>query len=498
MLLGDRVDRSGPRSPPIFLLIGLALILVGLALPLPVQAQNEPADVYVIDISGEIDLGLPAYLGRVLATADAANAEAVILEINTPGGRLDAALQMRDAILGAETRTIAFVNREAFSAGALIAIAADEIYMVPGGVIGAATPVDGAGNTADAKTISAVRSTFRATAQATGRDPRVAEAMVDPAIAIDGLVAEGELLTLTTSEAEEWGYTTGVVENRDELLDAAGLASARLETTSPRLAENLVRFLTTPAVASLLVTFGFLLIFADVFSGGIGVLAAVGVALFALFFWGHFLAGLAGWESVALVLVGLALIGAEIFLIPGFGIAGILGAAALLGGVFLAVLGEQLVTPQALTRAVYTVTSVFVMMIIGAILLIRTLPRMGHLQGLILQSQVGLPGGTTVMARRRRWEWLEGPRLQSQTTPSDQERPSLRGARGVAISDLRPGGFARIDGERVDVVSEGDYIPADSPIVVIADEGYRRVVRRAELMPEEPAERSLDQHSSGG
>jgi membrane-bound serine protease (ClpP class) len=458
-------------------LLGVILVLLGahyLATP-PARAQQDQDDtVFVVQIRDVIDLGLAPYLARVLDQADQAGAQAVILEIDTPGGRLDAALQMRDALLGAPTRTIALVNREALSAGALIAISADAIYMAPGAVIGAATPVDSAGNAADAKTISAVRSIFRATAELGGRDPAVAEAMVDPAVVIPGVTEADQLLTLTTSQAQQAGYADGVASSRQELLALAGLAGASVQETEPALAENVVRFLTHPAIAGLLIAVGLLLIVADLMVGGFGAVGAVGVGLLALFFWGHFLAGLAGWEAVVLVALGVALIGAEIFVIPGFGIAGLLGLVALIAGLFLALIGERVVTNADLARAGATVTGALLGLIAGVILLARALPRMGRLHGLILQAQVG---GATEQRRQRR-VWLEGPRLEAQTAPSEQQRRSLRGARGVALSQLRPGGVAQIDGERVDVVTQGDYIAAGESIEVIADEGYRRVVRR--------------------
>lgn len=445
----------------------------------PAWAQPGTGGVVVAPIHDTIDLGLAPYLARVLEQAEAANAQAVILDINTPGGRLDAALQMRDAILDSPMRTVAFVNREAFSAGALIALAAETIYMTPGAVMGAATPVDAAGDPADPKVISAVRSTFRSTAELRGRDPLIAEAMVDPALTVEGLVGRGELLTLTTTQAQASGYADGVVANRAELLAALDLTGAPITETTPSPAENVVRFLTNPAVASLLMALGFLLILADVLAGGFGLVGLLGLLLFALFFWGHFLAGLAGWESVALVGLGLLLIGAEIFVIPGFGVAGILGIAALLGGLFLALIGGRIVTNDDLVRAGLTVIGAFILMIVGAALMVRYLPRWGRLQGLILETQVGIPSAAPP-PNRPRWLWLEGGRLEANQPPPRPERPSLTGATGVALSDLRPGGFARIDGERVDVVTQGDYINAGERIEVIADEGYRRVVRRQE------------------
>ncbi len=451
---------------------------------MPVNATDH--QVYIVQINNEIDLGLAAYLNRVLSEADEAGVAAVILEINTPGGRLDAALEMRNAILDADVRTIAFVNREAFSAGALIAIAASDIYMTPGAVLGAATPVTGTGETAEEKIISAVRSVFKSTAELRGRDPRVAEAMVDPEIAIEGLIESGKLLTLTTIEAEEWGYTDGIVANRAELLEATGLSTAEIEETNIRLAERLVRVLTNPAIASLLISIGTLLILIDVFTAGFGIVGAVGAGMIATFFWGHFLAGLAGWEGVALVVVGLALLAAEALVVPGFGVAGILGIAAILGGMFISLIGDEIVTDRDLTRAGLTVGAAFLVILVGGAIALWLLPKAPRLRGLVLQAQVGLPDAIPKVRQRRRWWSSDQPPTLSPSTPSFLESipestdGSLLGARGTALSDLRPGGFARINDERIDVVTRGDFIPIGSNVEVIADEGYRRVVRLSE------------------
>jgi membrane-bound serine protease (ClpP class) len=221
---------SRPARPSPLALVALTLIALGTFLPLlSTFAQDEAGEVYVVPITGTIDLGLAPYLDRVLEEAAEAGAQAVLLEIDTPGGRLDAVLQMRDSLLASQVPTIAFVNRTAFSAGALVAIASEQIYMAPGGVMGAATPIDGVtGETADEKTISAVRTTFETTAEARGRDPIVAEAMVDERIEIPDLIAEGQLLTLTSTEAIDWGYAEGILETREEVLDAAGFPGATL------------------------------------------------------------------------------------------------------------------------------------------------------------------------------------------------------------------------------------------------------------------------------
>lgn len=485
-------DRRRGRSPRWrFALLGAGCLLAGLLLGERALGQ-EGADggaVYVVPITGTIDLGLAPYVERVLDEAAEEGAAAVLLEIDTPGGRLDAVLQMKDALLGADVRTIAFVDRTAFSAGALVAISCEEIYMTPGAVMGAATPVDaGSGDTASEKVVSAVRSTFRATAEARGRDPRVAEAMVDPAVEVPGLVEAGKLLTLTTTEAQQWGYADGVVATRAQLLDALGLAGAPLIETEPSFAEDVARFVTDPIVASLLVTIGLLLIVGDFLVEGVGIPAAVGAGLIALFFWGHLLAGLAGWEDLALVVFGLALIAVELFVVPGFGVAGVLGIAALLGGMFLAMLGREVRTPEVTAQAGYAVLGSLAGFVLGLIALLILLPRGTRFGGLVLQANVGGAAAETGTGRKP-GGWL---RLFGESGPLASDRAptavparaaatatrSLSGRTGTALTDLRPSGIAQIDGNRVDVVSEGGFIRAGEPVVVVRDEGYRRVVKR--------------------
>ncbi len=460
------------RWAPTRLIRVWALIILALAFLAShaTSAQTEPGAsgtgsgaVYVVPITGTIDLGLAPYLSRVLDHAEAEGAAAVLLQIDTAGGRLDAVLQMRDALLGSGVPTIAFVDRTAFSAGALIAIACEEIYMTPGAVMGAATPVEGAtGETATEKIVSAVRTTFKATAEARGRDPLVAEAMVDPDVAIDGLVTRGELLTLTTTEATDWGYNDGVAANRAEVLATAGLANAPVIETEPSLAERIVRFITDPVVSSLLITAGVLILIADLFVEGFGIGGMVGLGLLALFFWGHFLAGLTGWEDLALVVLGLVLIAVEIIVVPGFGIPGVLGLAALLGGLFLAMLGREIQTPEGIAQAGLTILASFIGIVIGIIAIFAFLSRGQHLGRLVLNSAVGGAEATTARPAAGWLGWFGSssnlPRGSQQPTLGEkhaEQASQLVSARttGVALSDLRPSGIASIDGERVYVVT---------------------------------------------
>lgn len=480
-------NRSSARAPFRLLLVGLwlALVVVSLVPATFGRAQSSDGAVYIVQISGTIDLGLAPYLERVLNEAEEANAAAVILEIDTPGGRLDAVLQMKDALLGTSVRTVAFVNRTAFSAGALVAIASREIYMTSGAVMGAATPIDGAsGETSSEKVVSAVRSTFRSTAEATGRDPLIAEAMVDPEVEVPGLSPRGQLLTLTTNDALQWGYADAVIETRAALISHLGLSGAEIVEPSMRFAERAARFITDPVFSGLLLTLGLLLIIGDFFADGLGLMALAGLGLIATFFWGHMVAGLAGWEDLVLVLIGLALIAVELFVLPGFGIPGILGLIALLGGLFLAMLGRDIRTPEQIERALLTLVAVVVFFVLGVVILLALLPRRTRFGGTVLRSTV--TDGPESRARQPvGWlKWFGGQEPLAAATGAGQvtidavTEQSLTGRRGRAMTPLRPSGTAEIDGEPVDVVAETDFIDQGEPIVIVLDQGYRRVVRR--------------------
>lgn len=486
---------------------GLVAIATGLVLLLSGGAlASEHGAVHRVEVSGEIDLGLAPYLDRALTEAAEDDAAAVLLEINTPGGRLDAVLQMREALLRSPVPTIAYVDGTAFSAGALLALASEQLHLAPGAVIGAATPVDGGtGAPADEKVVAAVRSAFRATAEQRGRDPRVAEAMVDPDVEVEGLVGRGELLSLTASEAVAWDIGDTIADDRDALLGALDLADAPLVETRPGLAERLVRVVTNPVLAGLLLTLGMWLVLGDLLSGGVGLAAGVGVALLATFFWGHLLVGLAGWEDVALVVLGVVLLLVEVFVVPGFGIPGLLGLVSLLGGSFLAMLNRdfELVGTDELLRAGTVVGASFLAIMAGTIAMVSYLTRRDGPPGLVLRSRLGVGEPVTARAGGGWLSWfgagggvLASDRVadgadpdagdgREVASPSSDTGPSVTatgrlapGTPGVVRSDLRPAGVAEIDGQRVDVVSDGEYLVAGEEVEVVRDEGYRRLVRR--------------------
>ncbi|MGW8268664.1 MAG: NfeD family protein, partial [Longimicrobiales bacterium] len=319
--------------------IAALALITGLS-PSTLQGQEAAGEgvVYRVPVHGVIELGLAPFVERSIREAQQAGAAAVILELETPGGRVDAAERIANAIGDSEIPVYAFINRHAYSAGALIALATEGIYMRPGSVMGAATPVVGSGEKAPEKIVSAMRSQMRALAEARGLDPDVAEAMVDEDIAIDGVVEAGKLLTLTTSEAVDLGYAREV-EDWDALLQALDLSSAPVQAMGVNWAERIVRFLSNPLVAPFLLSLGFLGLIAEIKSPGLGLAGLAGLLSLSLFFGSHMILGLAGIEDLILFGVGVVLIGVEIFIIPGFGLFGILGGVGVLAGVYLSLVG---------------------------------------------------------------------------------------------------------------------------------------------------------------
>jgi membrane-bound serine protease (ClpP class) len=440
-------------------LVGL-LALCGLAATAAVSGQErQQGSVVRVPVSGVIELGLAPFVERTIREAEAERARAIILDIETPGGRVDAAERIVTAVRNTDIPVYAFVNMRAFSAGALIALSADEIYMRPGSVMGAATPVTGEGQTAPEKIVSAMRSEMRALAETRGLDPRIAEAMVDDEIAIDGVVEAGKLLTLTTAEAVRVGYAREI-HDWDALLAELGLDDAPVVVASVNWAERVVRFLTHPIVAPMLLSLGFLGIIIEIKTPAFGIAGMIGASALTAFFGGHLLLGLAGWEELILLGGGIVLIAVELFVLPGFGIAGVAGILAIMAAFYLSMVNLPMATAADYAQAFGVMSLSIIVVIIAAWALLRHLPRSKGL------SRSGLLLGD---ATSRETGYL-----------SSTIRAELVGTVGVALTDLRPAGAGRFGAERIDVVSDSNWIAAGTPIRVVRSDGYRHVVEPAE------------------
>ena len=446
------------RQPALSAVTIVVLVWSGFAI-VRVPAQSLPPVVYAIAIEGVIDLGLAPFLARTLREAEEAGAAAVVLDINTFGGRVDAAVAMRDALLNSPVKTIAFVNQRAISAGALIALACNTLIMTTGGTIGAAAPVVGGGSgetqPADEKSVSYVRSEFRATAETRNRPAAIAEAMVDADVEIAGVIAKGKLLTLTTSQALEHKVADLSADTLAAALAASGIPNADVRMARQTWAETLVRFLTHPVVSSLLMTVGLLGLIVEIRTPGFAVPGTVGLLSLGLFFWGHWIVQLAGWEELLLVSLGVLLAAIEVFVLPGFTVAGLAGIIALVAGLGMTLVGAG-ATSNAIIVALGRVALSILVAMAAAFALLRLLPRLPFGRRLVLETGMQTDLGYV--------------------SPPESDRQWLCRT-GTALSPLRPAGIATIDGARVDVVSDGGFIEAGTPILVTRVDGNRIVVR---------------------
>lgn len=421
---------------------------------LAAATQVQAPVVYRIGVSGVVENGLAPYVARSLREAESAGAAAAYLDIDTPGGRIDAAERISDAIRSARIPVYAYVNPRAYSAGALIAISSNAIYMRPGAVIGAATPVDGQGQRASEKMVSAMRAEFRSVAEERGLDPRLAEAMVDENVEIPGVVRKGQLLTLSTSEAVRLGFAKGMAADEGALLSAIGHPGAQVVATETNWAEGIVRFLTNPLVSPLLLSLGILGLVFEIKTGAFGLGGLLSLVSLGLFFGSSLILGLAGWEEVLLLGLGLMALAVEVFVIPGFGVAGIVGILAIVASMVLAMMGGYPTAGDVAQALAVLGASLFITAAVVYAWL-RHLPNSGRFSGLLLKGAGHREAGFT-------------------TAPS---RPELVGRDGTALTDLRPSGTARIGEERVDVITEGEYVAQGSRIQVVRSDGYRHVVR---------------------
>lgn len=479
--------RAPRRLAPLFLCLwalvaalglgGAALAQIGApsATPTPAPAPPGPralpsippdGKVTVVRIEGTIDLGLAPFLERLLA--EQTDSDLLVLDINTLGGRVDAALIIRDALLHTRARTLCWVNPRAISAGALISLACDVIAVAPGATIGAATPVqmgDGEMKPVAEKVVSYMRKEMRATAEAKGRSGDIAEAMVDADLEVPGLDEKGKLLTLDGTQALAWGVAEVQAGDEAALWRALGRAAPD-EVARPRLtwAEHLARFLSEPALSGLLMTLGMLGILLELYSPGHGVALVVGLSCLALFFFGHHVARLAGWEEIALFALGAGLIAVEVF-VPGHFLPGVAGGLCVLAALLMAVVNLDHIPFDVAWDAGW-------------------LPRgMATVFGSVTATAVLASGAAQVLPRTRFGRTLildavvRGPAVGDAAV---ERAASLAGRVGTAATDLRPSGKVLLDGQRLEASAERGYIDAGAAVRVIRGDAGRLVVRAIE------------------
>ena len=429
----------------------LLLVLFVSAIALPFTETNaKNTIVYKVPVADEVEKGLYAFLQRSFAEAEEAGAEAVYLDINTPGGFVDVAGKIAKLLDTTDLEVIAYINDDALSAGAFLALHADEIYMSPRGRIGAAQVIDSSGNAAGDKADSAWFADMKNAAKSSNRKVEYALAMADPEIDLPEYDAgKGKLLTLTASEALEVGYSEGTVASFNKLLELTGYKNAEVISTAETFTEKVARFITNPVVVPILLSIAGLGLVVELYSPGFGVPGTMGIVSLLLFFYGHLVAGLAGYESIILFAIGACLIIAEFFIAGG--IAGVLGAVAVIGSIIMAG-GNPM-------NMVISVLIALAIATIGAVIIIKFFGKKLHLLNkMILMDATDTEAGYV----------------------SNINRVELVGKIATTSTPLRPAGTVELQGERIDVVSEGSYIDRGKSVIIVKVEGSRVVVRESE------------------
>ncbi len=438
-----------PRSRWSTLAAVFAALCLALLLGAPALAASN--EVWLLPIDSEITAGTTAFVRSRVAQANDEQPLALVLFIDTPGGAVKAMQDIVGIILhNTNVPTIAVVQN-AFSAGALIAMSAEQLAMLPGASIGAALPILATPTgiaQVDEKFSSALRGEFRSVAEARGRNAEVAEGMVDERIEIPGLSTSTELVTLTAKQAVEFGIADTEAANLPAALAAFGYAGASVKRFEPGLAERLAALLSQPLIAALLLVVGIGGLLIEAFTPGFGIPGAIGIVALGVFAAAAYFADPAGIFDVAILVVGIVLIALEVFVIPGFGVAGVLGLAAI-------------------TVALIRIFEEGTLPVIGYSVLFG-----GVLLGVLLWM---LPNSRLAAMFRLSTRLTSG--ADSASLSPAPHLVDLVGTLGTSLSDLRPAGVARFGTDRIDVMSEGDFIPVQSVVKVLRVEGNRVTVR---------------------
>ena len=421
--------------------------------------------IYVYDIKEEIAPAVVRKTQKAFKEAEALKADVILIHMNTYGGLVDAADSVRTKILNSKIPVYVFIDNNAASAGALISLACDKIFMRRGANIGAATVVNESGEAMPDKYQSYMRSLMRSTAQANGRDPLIAEAMVDPRIYIEGIIDSGKVLTFTTSEAITHGFCDGQAETIQEVLNVAGIKKYEIIEQKLTATDKIIGFLTNPMLSGILIIIIIGGIYLEVQSPGLAfpIIAAIIAAV--LYFAPLYIEGLAEHWEILIFIIGLILLGIEIFAIPGFGITGILGIIFIVTGLSLSMIGNvglnfEGVSASNLANAFSIVTLASFLALVGSFYFSRKLFTSKRFGSLALDTVQNKSDGFT-----------------SANILLDE----MVGKQGIALTILRPSGNIMIDNELYDAVSQSSYIEKGEKVVVVKHDKMQLVVRKCEV-----------------
>jgi membrane-bound serine protease (ClpP class) len=431
------------------------------ALPIVASAQNEKKKVMVMEIKAEIDPRMSRYVKLALEHADKTNADLIIIDMDTFGGALDDAKKIVDWLMAENRPVWVFINSDAASAGALISIACDSIYMAPGATIGAATVVTGTGEAAPDKYQSYMRSIMRSTAEENGRNPQIAEAMVDETLEVDSVNQAGKVITFTTTEAIRFGYCEAKVESIEEILERNKIESYEIDTYQLGATEKIIAFFLNPFISGLLILVIIGGIYFELQTPGVGFPLFAALTALVFYLVPYYLNGLAEyWEIIALF-VGIVLLLVEIFVLPGFGIAGVSGIVLMVTSMILIMLNNDFFN--------------FEFVPLGDII-VAAFATVGGLAGGVLLL---IFGGARI-SKTKAFQRFALPDTQdkSQGYTVNALNDALIGKKGTAYTVLRPGGKILIEEEIYDAFTRGDYIEKGEAVEVIATEGTTLKVKR--------------------
>lgn len=409
-------------------------------------------NVYVIPIDDEINSTTWRQVRQGCNAATRQNADILLIHLNTYGGAVLYADSIRTALLNYPRPTVAFIDNNAASAGALISVACDSIYMRPGASIGAATVVDGQGQQMPDKYQSYMRATMRATAEAKGRNPIIAEAMVDSRVEIPGLIDSTRVLTFTASEARKWGFSEGEADNIDQLLrERMSIDDYNITTYNATFWDYLIGFLTNPAFQAVLIMLIIGGIYFELQSPGMGFPSAAALIASVLYFMPLYIEGIAEPWVILMFAVGLILLILELIVIPGFGIAGISGIVLMLVALFAALLDEfnftfELYHSQEVTDALMTVS---IGLLLALILICFCVWKLGYS---FIPNKIGL---------------TKEQRVEDGYIGVSMEPVRLVGMIGTTVTVLRPSGKVKINGIIYDAISLHDFIESDTSVEVV-------------------------------
>ncbi|GAB5538745.1 MAG: NfeD family protein [Salibacteraceae bacterium] len=443
----------------IYEMIRSLLVILALTCCTSLSAQDKL--VYQFDIKEEIAPPIWRKVKMAMDEAHRIEADAILINMNTYGGAVDAADSIRTKILQSEIPVFVLIENNAASAGALISLACDSIFMQPGSTIGAATVVNQSGEQVPDKYQSYMRKKMRATAEENGRDPDIAEAMVDPDKVVDSVSAAGKVVTLTVSEAIALGFCDGEYKSSNEVLAHCGITEYTIEKQKLSTIDTIIGWLISPAISGLLILVIFGGIYFELQSPGVGFPLAAAITAAILYFMPLYLEGLADNWEILLFVVGLVLIGVEVFVIPGFGIAGISGIALAITGLILSLVGNigfdfAPVQGSRLTEAMLIVLISGGVSIAGSLFLAVRLFESGALARLVLNSE------------HRKEDGYVG-------TSSFEH--SLVGSVGVAYTDLRPSGKVEVADSIYDATGESGFIEKGAQVKVISYSAAQLKVR---------------------